>query len=239
MSSTKVKALVIGGRDVKEKDKLVELFTLEEGKMTVSMRGVRGDKAKMKFAKEIFCFGEYVLENTRGMNIVTQVEIIDNFFGLTKDIDKFFEASAIVDIVKKTAGSSANPGLFIELIKALKSLCYESVKSLYIIDKFLINTFKAMGYSFLAGKCASCGAGLGDIKYFNLQVGEIVCPSCKNATCLPISPASFAAMKLLERTDYDKLSSIKLASNSELETYRILEKNFEWRVGERFVSAII
>ena len=66
MASTKVKALVIGGRDFKEKDKLVELFTLEQGKLTVSMKGVRGEKAKMKFAKEIFCFGEFVLENTKG-----------------------------------------------------------------------------------------------------------------------------------------------------------------------------
>ena len=239
MGSTKVKALVIGGRDFKEKDKLVELFTLEEGKITVSMKGVRGDKAKMKFAKEVFCFGEYVLENTKGMNIVSQVEIVDNFFGLTSDIDKFYEASAIVDIVRKTLGVQANPQLFIETIKALKCLCYDKVKNLYVIDKFLINIFKAMGYSFLTSGCSSCSAKLGDIRYFNLGVGEIVCPSCKNGTCISISPACFSAMKILDQTDYEKLSTIRLAPSSEVETYHLLEKNFEWRTGERFISALI
>ncbi len=239
MSSTKVKALVIGAKDFKEKDKLVDLFTLEEGKMTVSMKGVRGEKAKLKFAKEVFCFGEYVLENTKGMNVVSQVEIIDNFFGLTNDIDKFYEASSMIDIVRKTVTTQANPQLFIELLKALKTLCYDNVRNLYVLDKFLVNIFKAMGYSFLTNKCSSCGADLSEIRYFNLAVGEIVCPSCKNASCISISPAAFSALKILDQADYDKLASVKLSPSSEVEAYHLLEKNFEWRTGGRFVSALI
>ena len=65
MASTKVKAVVIGGVNVKEKDKLISLYTLEKGKMSVSMKGVRGDKAKLKSAKEIFSFGDFVVEEGR------------------------------------------------------------------------------------------------------------------------------------------------------------------------------
>ncbi len=239
MGSTKVKGIVVGAKDFKEKDKLVELFTLEEGRLTVSMKGVRGEKAKMKFAKEVFCFGEYVLENTKGLNVVSQVEIIDNFFGLTKDITKFYEASAVIDIVKKAAGTQANPQLFIEIIKALKSLCYDNVKPLYVLDKFLLSVFKNMGYSFLTNKCASCSAELNNIRYFNLAVGEIVCPSCKNNSCINVTPSCFSALKILEATDYEKLASLRLAPSSEAEAFRLLEKNFEWRTGERFLSPMI
>ena len=239
MGSTKVKGLVVGAKDFKEKDKLVELYTLEEGKLTVSMKWVRGEKAKMKFAKEVFCFGEFVLENTKGLSVVSQVEIIDNFFALTKDITKFYEASDIIDIIKKTAGGQANPQLFIEVIKALKTLCYENAKSLYVLDKFLLSIFQAMGYSFLTNKCASCSAALKDIRYFNLAVGEIVCPSCKNGSCISVSPSCFSALKILDNTDYEKLATLRLATSSEVEAFHLLQKNFEWRTGERFVSPMI
>ena len=46
----KVTGVVISSKDYKEKDKLISLFTVEEGLVYASMRGVRGDKAKMKSA---------------------------------------------------------------------------------------------------------------------------------------------------------------------------------------------
>ena len=141
----KVTGVVISSKDHKEKDKLISLFTVEEGLVYASMRGVRGDKAKMKSAKEVFCFGEYVLENTKGNNVVTQVEIIDNFYGLTKDIDKYYEASSMLDIINKIATPQANPQLFIDFLKGLRGICYQNIKKIYILDKFLISMFKKSG----------------------------------------------------------------------------------------------
>ena len=122
MATIKTKAVVLGGVNIKEKDKLVDLFTLEEGRMTVSMKGVRGEKAKLKMAKEPFCFGEFVIEKGSGSGVVTQVEIIDNFYDLTKDLDKFYEGCAILDLARAVANES-DPRIFIELLQALKTLC--------------------------------------------------------------------------------------------------------------------
>ena len=91
MASVKVRAIVLKSSNVRDKDALVCLYSLELGKIFVSMKGVRGEKAKLKFAKEIFCFGEYILEQTKSNFIVTGVDIIDNFYDLSKDIDKYYE----------------------------------------------------------------------------------------------------------------------------------------------------
>lgn len=236
MGEKKLKGVVISSKDYKEKDKLITIFSLEEGIVMASMKGVRGEKAKLKFAKEIFCFGEFVLENTKGLNVVTQVEIIDNFFGLTNDISKYYEASAIIDIVAKTSCEQANPPLFISLLKSLKALCYQSVEKKYVLCKFLIDAFQNLGYKFVTGKCASCGAILFDKKYFNLNFGEIVCPACRNDFCVAISESGYSALKLLNATEYDKLQTLKLCKGSEVEVLKLLEKNFEWRFGGRFLS---
>ena len=236
MASTKVKAVVIKGVNVKEKDKIIYLYSLEMGKISVSMRGVRGEKAKLKFAKEPFCFGEYYLEEAHNTYIVTAVDVIDNFYDLSKDIEKYYEASAILDIVDKTTGES-NPQVFIELIKALKTLCYEDVKKYYVIDKFLLSLFGAMGYQFLSDRCSSCNSLLG-LKYFNLDIGDIVCPACKTSACIPISDACYSALRIIDSTPYEKLSSVKLGGMGEVQAYNLLGQNYEWRTGYSLLKMI-
>lgn len=232
--STKVKAIVLGGTNVKEKDRIIQLFTLEKGKISASMKGVRGDKAKLKSAKEPFCFGEFIIEEGKNSNIITSVDITDNFYDLTQDIDKYYEGCAMLDVINKVA-LEPNPQLFIELIKALKTLCYDKAKKFYVIDKFLISIFTAMGYDFLTEKCSSCGGKLSN-KYFNLEIGEIVCPACKTNLSIPISNTCFSAMRVLNNTDYDKLSTLKIGGSGEAQAYNLFCQNFEWRTGLKLIT---
>lgn len=232
--STKVKAIVLGGTNIKEKDRIIQLFTLEKGKISASMKGVRGDKAKLKSAKEPFCFGEFIIEEGKSSNIVTSVDITDNFYEITKNIDKYYEGCAILDVVNKIC-SESNPQLFIELIKALKTLCYDDVKKFYVIDKFLISVFSAMGYDFLTDKCSSCGGKLSQ-KYLNLEVGEIVCPACKTNLSIAISNPCFSALRILKNTDYEKLSTINIGGNGQAQAYHLFCQNFEWRTGLKLIT---
>lgn len=236
MASTKVKAIVIRAANVKDKDKLLHLYSLEQGKMIVSMRGVRGDKAKLKSAKEIFCFGEFIIETAKNANIVTSVSIIDNFYDLSKNIEKYYEACAILDIVDRVAKES-DPQLFITIIKALKTLCYEDVKKFYVIDKFLLDIFCAMGCNFITDKCSSCGATLGS-RYLNLDIGELVCPACKTSSCISVSDACYSALRILSSTPYDKLTSLKFGGMGEAQAFNLLSRNYEWRTGYTLINMI-
>ena len=236
MASTKVKAIVLKGNNNKDKDKLLHLYTLEQGKMIVSMRGVRGEKAKLKSAKEIFCFGEFVIEQSKNTNIVTAVDIIDNFYDLSKDIEKYYEGCAILDIVDNMF-QEINPPLFVNIIKAIKTLCYDKVKKYYVLDKFLIEIFSAMGYSFLTENCSSCKAKLSS-RYFNLEIGEIVCPSCKTMTCIPISDACYSSLRLLNNTPYERLVTLKLGGNGEVQAFDLLSKNYQWRTGYKVIDIV-
>ena len=234
--SIKVKAIVIGGTNVKEKDRIVQLFTLENGKISVSMKGVRGDKAKLKSAKELFCFGDFIIEEGKSVNVVTSVDILDNFYAITGDIEKYYEACAIVDIVSKIA-VEPNSQLFIELVKALKTLCYDDVKKYYVIDKFLISIFRGMGYDFMTENCSNCGARL-EARYFNLDIGEIVCPACKTNLCIPISNSCYGALRIFNNTEYEKISSISIGGEGEKKAFDLLSQNYYWRTGYNILKII-
>ena len=56
----KVNALVIKAVDYKDNDRILTLYSLEKGKITAGIKGVKKAGAKLKFASEPFCFSEYV-----------------------------------------------------------------------------------------------------------------------------------------------------------------------------------
>ena len=229
MASIKLRGIVLGGTNVKEKDKIINFYSLERGKMALSMRGVRGDKAKLKSAKEIFCFGDFLIEEGK-TNIVTGVDIIDNFYDISSDIDKYYEGCAILNIVSLVGTTQPNPPLFIEIIKALKTLCYENVKKYYIIDKFLLSVFAALGYQFLTDYCSNCANPFDKI-FFNLEYGELLCSNCSNAMSISVSKDCFEVMKKLAMSEYENLKNLNLSERGLKEAFNLLCKNFEFRTG--------
>ena len=99
LDTIKTRAIVLSSIDYKEKDKLVTLFSLEYGKITAKLKSVKAFNAKLKFAKETFCFGEFIIQ--KPANVISSVEVIDTFYDVTKSLEKFYNACAVVEIVKK------------------------------------------------------------------------------------------------------------------------------------------
>ena len=232
MDTIKIKAIVISAIDYKEKDKLVTLFSLENGIISAKLKSVKVSSAKLKFAKEPFCFGEFIIQ--KPTNIITSVEVIDTFYDVTKSIDKYYCACAILEIIKQTMQlGETNQQFFIETLKALSVICYEEGIEKYALSKFLLSVFYAMGYQFTLDKCAECGQPFRHNKWLNLEYGEIVCSSCRNAGSVELSPKCHAAFKLLANTDYENLKTLHLAKGSEGECLDILNQNFQKRFNKQ------
>lgn len=96
----KIKALVLRAADFKENDKLLLLYCGEYGKITASIRGVKKPGAKLKFAAEPFCFGEFMLSVKDGRYAVTNCTEIESFF---------LCAATLLHIAARAASSSSLP----------------------------------------------------------------------------------------------------------------------------------
>ena len=154
MATEKYRGLIVESKDLKDRDKLVSIYTLEKGLDRAIFRGVRGEKAKLKASKDIFTFGDFFIENTKGNNIVSQVDIIENFYPIRENLDKYYEACSIIDGAKKIMTEQNDPRLFLEIIKAMKYVCYENLKKNFILCKYLLNLFSGAGYPLNMTKCS-------------------------------------------------------------------------------------
>lgn len=232
--SEKIKGIVIKSSDRKEKDANVLLFSLEKGKIWVTLKGVRGQNAKMKLAQNQFCFGEYVVEEGKSGLIVTNFECIESFHEIPENIEKYFESSAVLEIIDKLRFSSENERakIFVLTLKTLKTICFNDVQNIYALNKFLIELFNIFGVPLYVDKCACCGSKVFDKLYFDFNSGEFLCVGCKHFDSKEISRAVYSALKILSQTDFDKLSTLKLANGSEKELLRLLVENFACKFDE-------
>lgn len=233
MQETKVKAIVIENKDYKEKDKIVTLFTLEQGLISVLFKSVKSNNAKLKAAKEMFSFGDYIYVEGK-QNTAISADVLDSFYDLTKDISKFYVACQIFEIIKTILPfGEADTTLFINTLKSMKLLAYENVDLMLLKDKFLITVFEEFGYKFTLGACNVCGENFLNHRYINLNHGDITCYNCRSINSIEITAQQYAALRLLAQTSYEKLLTLKLNNDVLNQVFNILNANFEQRFNKK------
>jgi len=224
--STKVKGIVIKARDYKENDKLLNIFTLEYGKITVQARGVKTAKSKLKPFCQSFCFGDFELTKTGAMYLLTGVNQVDSFFDITANIGKFGCGCGILEIVDKVCQPCATyPRLFIVCLKALKALAYGN-SDRQVLAKFLLDVLALEGFKLNLERCGVCKSPFMSKIYLNLDDGEIVCTACKKQNNIAVSPAVHSAIEILSGNDYEKLPTIKLNDTILNEAQKLAVTNF-------------
>lgn len=221
----KIKGLVIKNYDSGDRDKLITIFT-PEGLLTAKLKGVNSPTAKLKFAKQCFCFADFVLNGDKILT-VTSANLIDSFYNLTLDYDVFDEAGKILRLARPLMKENeSNPYLFVQLIQSFKTLAYSKVQKNVTQVKFLLNLFYNQGYQFESEKCSSCNGVLSENRYLNLSTGEVLCSYCKNNYCQKISYGTNKVLKIIGETDYDRLNSLKFSQEILLNATSLLLNNY-------------
>lgn len=172
-------ALLLRYADYKESDRMLTLLTAE-GKISASIKGVRKRGAKLSFAAQPFCFGEYVFNRTAGRNTVISASLHDAFYSLGSDIRLFYAASVVTQTCDKLAYEDAESGAFLYLaVKTLKELCLAGGDgAAHVLVSFLLRALSAAGYAVRADRCPVCGALPSGVTRFDFSRGAFTCLDC-------------------------------------------------------------
>lgn len=153
----KINALMIRSVDYADNDKILSLFSLEQGVISAKIRGVKKAGAKLKFAAEPFCFAEYILAGG-GFKTVTNASLLDSFYPVRENIYKFYAAGTAAEFVKRYCPeNSVAEGLFLETVRFLKLCAYTDLPPDGLLLIYLLHALGEIGYSLGFGGCAGCG----------------------------------------------------------------------------------
>lgn len=121
----KVKAIVTRAVPYREADLILTLVSLEEGRLTASAKSCLKPGAKLRYAAAPMNFGEYMLSGKGDRYIVTDCVQYDSFSPITADIDRYYAACLILEMLARLS-PEAQPSLFLHSVNELKAMAYEN-----------------------------------------------------------------------------------------------------------------
>lgn len=237
MNELKIQAIVLEAKDAREADKRLALFSCELGLIWATIKGVKKPKAKLAGVSQPFCFAEFLLNKKGDFYTVINASVIENFFNVTADFDKYIVGTAMLEFCKKTVKENdPSLNLFVLLLKALKQLEYAGSNPMAVLIKFLLEALAGIGYRITTNKCACCSSeGLLDYGAgYSYDHGGLMCKKCAAVVdSMQLTAQEHAIFKNISNTDIADISRLKFSGRDGLVgVISILAKQFRLYTGE-------
>lgn len=123
MSVYKTKAISIKTSPFAEADKMVTLFSREQGKIRVVARGARRVPSRLGGRVETFTYADFLIARGRSLDIISQCEVLETFQSLRDDPGALRAGLYLLRLVDAgTVEGQKHPELFDLLLRALLKL---------------------------------------------------------------------------------------------------------------------
>jgi len=223
-------ALVIRSREYGEADRLVTLFSREQGKIQAVAKGVRKPKSRQRAGSQLFTYADFLLYRGRSLDTVSQASPKESFAHLWWDLDQSMAATGMAELLDAaTIPGQPHGDLF-----ALTLTCFfllEHYEPQLLLGAYTLRLLTDLGYCPRLGECAECGGVVsGEKMFFSWETGGTVCGRCRKTSGKWVSAGSIAFMRQLLKSDLDKLDRLRWNSVMQQEIMGILQIYAEQRV---------
>ena len=146
MRSFKTEGIVIKRRNYNEADRIITVFSKKNGKINIKASGVRKITSRRSPHIELLNYSIFSLHQGKNMPVLTEVESLENFALLKKDLKKVGLAYHICELIDGLcAENQENPHIFNLLQNTLKNLTREDDMQ-GVIYKFEIQLLTLLGF---------------------------------------------------------------------------------------------
>jgi DNA repair protein RecO (recombination protein O) len=117
----KLECFIIKRKNYKEADKVITIFSKEKGKIILIAKGIRKISSKRAASLELFNHVQMEVAKTPGMDVITEVKLLESYQSFSQSIAKANIAYRIVELIDKLIPEKEeNPQVYELLIKAFK-----------------------------------------------------------------------------------------------------------------------
>jgi DNA repair protein RecO (recombination protein O) len=230
--SFRAEAVVLRHADWGEADRILTLYTREQGKLRALAKGARKIRSRKAGHLEPFTHITLQLARSRDMAIVTQVETLDPYLPLRDDLTRTGYASYVLELLDRFTydQEGGNPALFRLLTDTLERLC--STAEVWAVVRFYeMRLLDYLGFRPRLFECANCGAEITAVdQFFSPSAGGVICPSCGGG--LPgLWPVSVDVLKYLrhfQRSNYDVAARAQVAPPLQREVETLMQAYFTY-----------
>lgn len=193
-------------KDLRETSLLAHFFTRDHGKIIGELKGIRKDPRKFASSVEIFSHNEIVFYPSRrsSIHLVSQCDILNDFFVLRKDIHRIAEAVFLMELIDAVMQlEDRNAQVFVLALETLNALC-EAGNPDKIMTVCKIKALGLSGFKPHLDSCVACGGKMSSNIKFSMELGGLLCSRCfgKDRNARPIFRGTVATIAHIDKNDF-------------------------------------
>ena len=205
--SLKVEAVILRHADWGEADRLVTIYSREDGKLRTVAKGVRKMRSRKAGHLEPFTRVKLLLARGHDLWIVTQAESIDLFSPIRENLNLTAQAAYVVELLDRfTYEEGANWQLYKLLVDTLDRLATDA--DIFIpVRYYEMRMLDLLGFRPQLFNCASCEEEIQPRdQYFSADIGGVLCPRCrgKGQSTRSVSMEVLRFLRHIQRSSYTR-----------------------------------
>lgn len=225
--SFRAESIVLKHHDWGEADRILTIFTREQGKLRVIAKGVRKIRSRRAGHLEPFTHVMLQLAKSKDLPIVTQADTLTAFSTLREDLQAIGHASYVVELLDKfTYQEGENLALFNLLKRTLERLAAGEVSTALVLRFFEMRLLDLAGFRPDLFTCVVCGEAIvAEDQYFSASLGGVVCPrSAGGASGLvPVSMDALRFLRHFQRSSFSEATRARPSQDAEREMEVVMQ----------------
>lgn len=212
-------ALVLREVEYKDSDKLLTVLTPEQGKLTLSARGVRKKKDATAAACQVLTWAEFTLSQHKGRWLVREATTQRAFPGVREDLDKLALGSYFAQVAETLCEQAQpEPEILALTLNALHALDRMALPLTLVKTAFEWKAMALAGYEPMLDRCGVCGCEEPDSPCIHLGEGVLHCRGCREklgaGVSMPLTGSALAALRHIVWGNPKRLFSFTLDESS-------------------------
>jgi DNA repair protein RecO (recombination protein O) len=189
--------------DLGEADRIVTLFSRDEGKIRAVAKGVRRTTSRSAGHLEPFTLTDVLLAVGRELDVISQADTLEAFRAVREDLERATHAYYLAEVVDLlTEDRQENRGVFDILVQGLHDLAATNDARMVLVV-FHLRLLEALGYRPELRECVNCRSEIvPERNFFSAMVGGVLCPACGPAerTARDIGTPALKLLRFLQLT---------------------------------------
>ena len=163
----------VGGR------RMILLFSRKFGKISVGTSLNEGGKNKSALAVRPFTNGRYELFKSRDSYNLNHAQVLQSFYGIGEDLDKYMAASYVLELTEKILPDEMPQiKLYNLLLEFMEELELRGKKHETLVMAYTIKALDILGNMPHIRSCVCCGSTEEPLKLFSVKEGGMICRKC-------------------------------------------------------------
>ncbi len=221
----KLEGIIVSEVDYKESSKILNIYTKEYGIIGVIARGSKRLKSNFSGLTTKLTYAIFIVNyKENGPSTLMEVNVIDNFKNIRKDIDKISYAMYITDLVTQVFKHENNIKIYDLYISSLKKI-NENIDYIVITNILELKLLDFLGIRPVIDECVSCGKK-DSIVTISSYKGGLLCNDCvKNEKIL--HPKTLKLIRMFYYVDISKIDKIEISENIKKEINDFIDDYYD------------